>query len=92
MFYGVPVWIIPGLLRAISAEALGTRLDQPGRHPRSQGFSAACVAVGSREALGRETLFNLVPRLFLRGRKDPMLWFMKIKFLDSYGKSVELKI
>ena len=26
MFYGVPVWIIPGLLRAISAEALGTRL------------------------------------------------------------------
>jgi hypothetical protein len=28
MFYGVPVWIIPGLLRAISAEALGTRLTR----------------------------------------------------------------
>jgi hypothetical protein len=28
MFYGVPVWIIPGLLRAISAEALGTRLEE----------------------------------------------------------------
>ena len=27
VFYGVPVWIIPGLLRAISAEALGTRLE-----------------------------------------------------------------
>jgi hypothetical protein len=31
MFFGVPVvpvWIIPGLLRAISAEALGTRLGK----------------------------------------------------------------
>jgi hypothetical protein len=41
MFFGVPVWIIPGLLRAISAESLGTRLANPlNNNPRANARKA----------------------------------------------------
>jgi hypothetical protein len=66
MFYGVPVWIIPGLLRAISAEALGTRL--PSKLLQGSGDAASNGVQGGGGVRGAPEKWRF---LFLYSAQNP---------------------